>query len=409
MRKKKPIDTAKLIDLAVRKDLKWNPENVRVEELSDGNINYLFRIINKETRESVVIKIADSVTRVKPDGTVSPKRNFLEQGILQWFRHNIEVVPDNVPTLKVPEIISCNNAKHYFLMEDIVPSITLRQALMEGVMPKSLGERFATFIATTQIPNVGLIKRSELPYDMESYNDDLIKITEELVFKAPFFDEKGRNVYTKGNEEFLHNEINNDKRLRYISAKMLNKFKTYKQSLIHGDLHTGSVLVKFDGKKVVGKLSNNMDMFVIDSEFSSSAPIAYDVGNVVAHLLFADIYTMYKPNILAKRRTDFHSYITEEIDDFMDCFRQFSFNILRGEIKNPIYKNTRFVKKYVEDIIDDSWKFAGLEIIRRVVGSSKVPELDEITNTELKIRVEKMMINIAKELIFFDDKSDDED
>ena len=78
MREKKPIDATKLIETACKKNLKWNYENVRCEELSDGNVNYLFRIINKETRESVVIKIADSVTRIKPDGHIDPERNFLE-------------------------------------------------------------------------------------------------------------------------------------------------------------------------------------------------------------------------------------------------------------------------------------------------------------------------------------------
>ena len=236
-------------------------------------------------------------------------------------------------------------------------------------------------------------------------NDDLIKITEDLVFKAPFFDKRERNVYTKGNEEFLHNEITNDKRLRFISAKLLNKFKTYKQSTIHGDLHTGSVLVKFSGNKVLGKLSDNMDMFVIDAEFSSVAPIAYDVGNVVAHLAFADIYNLFKPYSTTKRRTEFHIYISREMDAFISSFRKLSYNILRSDIENPLYKNTRFVKSYIEDIINDAWKFAGLEMIRRVVGSAKVPELDAITNIDTKIEMERTIVRTAKHFVFFNNKA----
>jgi hypothetical protein len=405
MRKKKPIDTAKLIDIACKKDLKWNPENIRIEELSDGNINYIFRVINKETRDSVVIKIADSVTRVKPDGHVSPDRNLLEAQNLDWFNHNVEAIPKDLPTLMVPKVLSINKAKHYFLMEDIVPSITLRQALMEGVMPKDLGFRFATFITTTQIPYVELVERTQCMDEINLLNDDLIKITEDLVFKAPFFDKRERNVYTKGNEEFLHNEITNDKRLRFISAKLLNKFKTYKQSTIHGDLHTGSVLVKFNGNKVLGKPSDNMVMFVIDAEFSSVAPIAYDVGNVVAHLAFADIYNLFKPYSITKRGTEFHIYISKEMDAFISSFRKLSYNILRSDIENPLYKNTRFVKSYVEDIINDTWKFAGLEMIRRVVGSAKVPELDAITNIDTKIEMERTIVKTAKHFIFLNNKA----
>lgn len=404
MGKKKPIDAIKLIETACKKDLKWNYENVRCEELSDGNVNYLFRIINKETRESVVIKIADSVTRVKPDGHIDPERNFLEAENMDWFNHNSEMVPKDVPTLKVPKILSVNEAKHYFLMEDIVPSITLRQALMQAVMPKDLGFRFATFIATSQIPYIELVERAPNMDEINLLNDDLIKITEDLVFKAPFFDERERNIYTKGNEEFLRNEITNDKRLRFVSAKYLNKFKTYKQSLIHGDLHTGSVLVKFDGEKIVGKPSNNMDMFVIDAEFASFAPIAYDVGNVIAHLVIADMYNMVKPNLTTKKRMEFHAYISKEMDAFVSAFRQISYSILRREIENPLYRSNRFVKRYIEDIINDAWKFAGLEMIRRVVGSAKVPELEKITDLEAKIRMERMIVKAAKDFVFSKNK-----
>ncbi len=407
--KKKPIDTTKLIDNAVKKDLNWNPENVRVEELSDGNVNYLFRIINKETRESVVIKIADSVTRMRPDGEVSPYRNCIEANKLEWFTDCSRILPKDALTLKAPKIISIDERKHYFLMEDIVPSITLRQALMEGVMPIDLGFRFATFISSSQIPYVELIERRGFITGNDISCDDLIKITEDLVFTAPFFDERGRNVYTEGNEEFLKNEITNDKHLRFISAKLLNKFKTYKQSLIHGDLHTGSVLVRFNGKKVTGKPSNNMEMFLIDAEFSTVAPIAYDMGNVIAHFAIADIYNMSKPNIALKKKLEFHKYMSREIDIFVSCFRNLSFILLKYDIRNPIYKNTRFVKRYIEDTINDAWKYAGLEMIRRVVGSSKVPELTSVTDIESKIEMEKMIIKTAKDFIFFSDKTNDKD
>ncbi|MGP1414887.1 MAG: phosphotransferase [Treponema sp.] len=406
MRKKNPFDTTKLIDIAIKKDLKWDPEKVRCEELSDGNVNYLFRLINKDTRESVVIKIADSVTRMRPDGSISKKRNLLEARYLMRLNVALNGLEDQVSILKTPKVISISDSKHYFLMEDVVPSISLRQALMDGVMPEDLGFRFATFIAISQIPYVGLIDRSHFNTELDflPINDDLIKITEDLVFTHPFFDKRGRNLYTKGNEEFLHNEITNDKRLRFISARLLDKFKTQKQTLIHGDLHTGSVLVRFNGEKVIGKLSNNMDMFVIDPEFSTLAPIAYDIGNVIAHLFIADVYNMIKYNADSKKRRYMHSYILKQINTLVSTFTDFSYSILKDEIENPLYKSERFVVKYIEDIVNDAWKFAGLEMIRRVVGSAKVPELTSITDIETRIKMERIIIKDAKKIIFSNNK-----
>lgn len=402
MLKRRPIDTSKLIDIAIKKDLKWKAEDVRFEELSDGNVNYLFRIVNKVTRESVVIKIADSVTRVKPDGSISQRRNLLEARYLMRLNAVVNDSENRVSMLKVPKVISISDSKHYFLMEDIVPSISLRQALMEGVMPEDLGFRFATFIAISQIPNVGLIDRNKFNEELSflPINDDLIKITEDLVFTHPFFDKRGRNVYTEGNEEFLYNEVTNNKHLRFVSAKLLNKFKMQKQALIHGDLHTGSVLLKFNGEKVIGRSSNNMDMFVIDPEFSTVAPIAYDIGNVIAHLVISDVYTMVKYEADSKKTQDMHAYISKQIDTLISTFGDMSYSIFKDKIENPLYKSERFVRKYIEDIVKDAWKFAGLEMIRRVVGSAKVLELTSITDIETRVKIERIIVKNAKKFIF---------
>lgn len=50
---------------------------------------------------------------------------------------------------------------------------------------------------------------------------------------------------------------------------------TNAQALLHGDLHTGSVFVRKDSTKV------------IDPEFAFYGPMGYNVGNVMANLMFA--------------------------------------------------------------------------------------------------------------------------
>ncbi|MGP1438717.1 MAG: phosphotransferase [Treponema sp.] len=395
MRKKKPIDVVKIIGEACKKDLKWDVENVRYEELSDGNVNYLYRIINKETRESVVIKIADTATRVRPDGYISPNRNEYEAEVLKHFSIAVDNAPKKINMIKVPKVILINKQKHYFLMEDIVPAISLKQALMEGVMPENLGFDFAIFIAFSQIPFVKLIFSFAFEDSISFFNlnNDLIQITEDLVFTFPFFDKRNRNIYTKENEEYLKNEITTDKHLRFISAKLLNRFKTYKQSLIHGDLHTGSVLLKFNGNKILDVPSNNMEMFIIDTEFATIAPIAYDIGNLLAHFTFAYVYNTFKPTN-KNRKLEIHTYFSKQMKTLLTSFKSMSYEIFRKRITNALYRNDRFIKKYLNNIVNDSWKFAGLEIIRRVVGSSKVPEIT--SNVENRVEMERVLVKIAK-------------
>jgi 5-methylthioribose kinase len=50
---------------------------------------------------------------------------------------------------------------------------------------------------------------------------------------------------------------------------------TTTQALIHGDLHTGSIFI------------NENSLKVIDPEFAFYGPMGYDVGNIIANLIFA--------------------------------------------------------------------------------------------------------------------------
>ena len=53
------------------------------------------------------------------------------------------------------------------------------------------------------------------------------------------------------------------------------KFVQQRQALLHGDLHTGSLMVTAD------------TTYVIDAEFAFAGPIAFDVAKMVANLLIA--------------------------------------------------------------------------------------------------------------------------
>lgn len=50
-------------------------------------------------------------------------------------------------------------------------------------------------------------------------------------------------------------------------------FMTRAQSLIHGDLHTGSIFINEESTKV------------FDPEFCFYGPMGYDIGNVIANMI----------------------------------------------------------------------------------------------------------------------------
>ena len=56
---------------------------------------------------------------------------------------------------------------------------------------------------------------------------------------------------------------------------MQSRFMERQQALLHGDLHTGSLMCTED------------TTYAIDAEFAFCGPIAFDVGKMIANLLIA--------------------------------------------------------------------------------------------------------------------------
>ena len=121
--------------------------------------------------------------------------------------------------------------------------------------------------------------------------------------------------------------------------------------MIHGDLHTGSLMLD----------SNNI-IKIIDSEFFMFGPIAFDLGVFTAHLIISYVAKSNNKNL--KTESDWH--LSTIIDTFkifkstiinlvINSKRQSGFNI-EGFFSNIQYEE--FLQKHVENIfIDASSKY----------------------------------------------------
>jgi 5-methylthioribose kinase len=64
----------------------------------------------------------------------------------------------------------------------------------------------------------------------------------------------------------------------------------------------------------------------------------------------------------------------------------------------PIY-NDVFKNKYFVEVMADALGYAGTEIIRRTVGDSKVKELNDVKDLNIKIPMERSLIELGIKLI----------
>ena len=274
-------------------------------------------------------------------------------------------------------------------------------------------------------------------------------ISETLVFSEPYCNGKNRNRITAGNESFVRNMLYTDETLKAEIAALREVFMNKAEALIHGDLHTGSIFIGREG-------ANGSCMKVIDPEFAFYGPLGYDLGNLIANLYFAWMYTAFIGNTVctggealpADNRTEYPAAaacserrspatgtqaISSDISDaestdagmspkadvptessdagsnaeriaaaievMPELFTVKALKRCRNTpLSDPIY-NERYIRQRLADMVADAYGFAGTEMIRRTVGDTKTAEFDAMGTDKRRIAAERIVIKTACMLI----------
>lgn len=369
----KLLNNLEIIDYVVEKEFFKDKSTLECVEIGDGNINYVFKVFDKKTNKSLVIKQSDTLLR-SSGRPLDINRSKIEYNILKT---QYEIYPGSVP-----EVYYYDEEKSMIIMEDISSYKNLREELSKGNIYSHLSDRLSEFLAKTLLPTTDLvISRKEKKENVKKYtNPGLCDISEDLVFTEPYYNYKDRNIITDGLESFVEKELYKDEELIGEVLKLKDKFQTNSQALIHGDLHTGSIFVNDKGIKV------------IDPEFAFYGPIGYDIGNVWGNIIFALANSLVMND---SRKDSLYQLLEDTIDKTIDKLD----SAYDKYITSDYFRNMYFKKYYLKEIISDSFGYAATEIIRRDVGDSKVKEITSIKDNDLRIAIDKKLILIGKYLI----------
>lgn len=349
------------------------------KEIGDGNINYVFRVALEDGSKSLIVKHAETTTRSTGKQT-STDRNRIEAEILEIQRR---LSPAHVPEIYLYDPVMC-----CVVMQDIGDHENLRYGLIAHKTYPTLAQDLADFMAQTLIRTTDLVLTPDQKktYTGQFINPAMCAITERLVLTDPFRNPEGRNRIFPGNEEFVERELYGDEALCLEAGKLKMAFQTKAQSLIHGDLHSGSVFVKTGST------------MVLDPEFAFYGPAGYDVGNVIAHFVFAWAnaeVTLHDQT----QKAAFQDWVEQAIVQTVDGFVQVSKDILKESCHDPVFRGEAFARWYLDDILQDTAGFAGTELIRRVVGSAKVKDIECVANPAERTRMERICVLAAKAFI----------
>ena len=354
--------------------------DIKAYELSDGNINYVFRVEDPATGKSLIIKHAEDTLRVNANRHIGFDRNKIECEVLQLQRKYC-------PEL-IPEIYKYDAEEHNIVMQDMKGYENMRYELCDHKMFPNVAEDVADFCGKALIGTTDMVVGAEAKKDLvKRYtNPKLCEITERHVLTEPYYEYLDDNGVTAENDAFMRENIYNNVPLRAKVGMLKINFETRAQGLIHGDLHTGSIFVTPE------------KTCILDPEFAFYGPIGYDTGNFIANMIFAYAngrYTMAD----GREKDTYLSWILSVIEEFCDKFRAKSTALLGEQSKDLMMQSQQFFDAYLDDIFKDQAGYAGTELIRRIVGTSGVKDIKSIEDEYAKAQAEMLCMKSGIEFV----------
>lgn len=348
-----------------------NMTDLTAKEIGDGNLNYVYRVKDSVSGKSVILKQAGDTARISDEFKLSPDRNRIETEALK-------LQGSFTPHL-VPEIYFYDEVMNCCAMEDLGEFQIMRQALIEHNTFPNFAEHVTTFMAETLLRTTDIVMPHKDKKELlkRFINPELCEISEDLVFTEPYYNTNNRNEVTAENMEFVAKHLYENAELHREVAKLKYLFLTKSESLLHGDLHTGSIFITEQETKV------------IDPEFAFYGPMGYDVGNVLANLIFA------WANGVVTNDASFTEWVENTLSDIVDQFKEKFVATWKQHAVEPFaVKNSDYANDYLATVLKDTAGMAGLEMNRRIVGLAKVKDITVLEGEE-RIRAERMVITIA--------------
>ena len=335
-----------------------DPSNIAdVKEVGDGNLNLVF-IITDNVGSSAVLKQALPYVRlVGPDWPMTPERAGKEANALNV---HASLAPELVPTTYFydPErfIIGMENLSDYRVW---------RGAMMEGMRHDGVAKQMGDYVARVAFGTSVLAVDAEehKQHVADAINPELCKITEDLVFTEPH-DDIGRNAVLPENEKDAA-EHAKDRTMRAAMGEAKWIFMNHAEALIHGDLHTGSVMVRHVGA------GTEAESKAFDSEFAFYGPVAFDLGALAAN------YTLSAARWIALGDDDLADWNLSLIGQTWESFESTFRGLYPSRIDARVW-NDELLESLIEKWQREMWLFAAAKMSRRIVGLAKVKDIETL-------------------------------
>lgn len=383
------VQQKKLVNLLqlTQEDVDNEGQILKIDEVGDGNLNYVY-LIEGRNGASIVIKQALPFVRcVGENWPLSLQRALFElQALVAQSKYTGGEY--------VPEVYAYDNSKCILVMRFIEPPhLILRKQLIEGQKINTFANDLGIFLAKTLFKSSGLnITGGDFRFNVAQWsrNVALCALTEKVIFTDPYTNSPLNHWTSPQLDQYVH-AIRVDSELKLAASYHKQLFVTSTQALLHGDLHTGSIMVK-EGST-----------FVIDPEFAFYGPIGFDLGAILANLYLSYFSYSVRDNveysewILQQIQILYHTFADKFIELWEIHAKEAGEFYIQGVYTDP--EILRAQRDFMASIWHDTLGFAGSKMIRRIVGIAHVEDLESIENPEQRSLAEKRALLFGRSLV----------
>ena len=366
------------------KKLFKNTSNLEVKEVGDGNLNLVFFIENKYN--SICLKQPLPYLRVLKDWPLTLKRSYYEY---EYFNTHNKYVKNHFP-----KIYDYDEVLRSITMEKLSPHIIMRHGLIKGIKYNNFAESISTYLAKTLFFTSDLYLIAASKKNLISKfisNTELCKITEDLIFTDPYAVNKN-NRWTKPYLNKMKKKIEKDEKLKIAISRLKLKFMKNTDALLHGDLHTGSIMV------------TKKDTKVIDPEFAFYGPMGFDTGALIANLLMSYFSQTGHENKSGERK-QYKKWLLSIIKTIWIEFEKKFLKLWETENHGDAYPKLLFKnnskkmilekKEYMQNLFKETIAYAGAKIIRRIFGFAHNIDFEWIENAKVRANCEYKASKLA--------------
>ena len=360
-----------------------NPEII---EIGDGNLNFVYRVTNPtdESRSVIVKQAVPYLRMVGEEWPLGRDRMTYEIRALQLYN---ELTPGFVP-----EIFHADEEMSTLVMQYLDDHIILRLGMIDGITYPNVSEHLGLFMAETLFGTSAWSMASEERrqlMDRFTLNAELCKLTEEFIFAFPYMVHDS-NYSNPATDAWARENIHADTAYKLDMLAMKDLFVTKTDALIHGDLHTGSLMV------------NQSDSYVIDMEFAFFGPFGFDVGKVISNFLLSATShahhsddATYRDWLIAQIVVIWNTF-AKRFDELWAAASE-STMLTEGLLAAEEFAELR--RRFMVDLLREAAGFAACSMARRTLGIAGVADVRDIEDLDVRSKIEIANLKLSKRLM----------